>query len=537
VTTLLMIGLLLAACGRGRQAEAVPTATLIPTLVLEAPTATPVPTVEPTAEPTVEPTAEPTVASTEAVTATETVTTGAEITETTAVTATEAVTAEAEMITSAEVTATEAVTSGAEVTNTTEVTGTEAVTAGAEITSAEGVTATETVTASEEITVGADMTGTGSITGSITESITETEAMTTTAAPVRVFFLQPTDNAILPITSTVVMSYTGVTLHHADEEEGHVHVDGEVHDVDEGLVHLHLLVDTDFAATGEEIAEDEQHTHLMEGVAPVELALAPGSHVLRLQLGDGDHMALPGDEARAEIVVSVIEGAAKQSVRIASPTAGATVPPTLTVVMAAAGLSVEPAGVVVENAGHLHLLVDSDFVEAGTAIPDDETHLHFDAAQLTGTVTLEPGEHVLRLQFADGEHTALEGGRYRDEITVNVVAGAPATQVMFVEPEDGATVESPFHVAWAAAGLTIEAAGQVLRPEGGHLHLLIDEDFAEPDEVIAADDTHLHFGKAQTETELELEPGEYTLRLQMANGAHMAQDGSQYQDEITITVE
>ena len=53
---------------------------------------------------------------------------------------------------------------------------------------------------------------------------------------------------------------------------------------------------------------------------------------------------------------------------------------------------------------------------------------------------------------------------------------------------------------------------------------------------IPMDETHLHFGKGQTSTELTLEPGEHTLRLQMANGAHIAQDGPQYHDEITVTV-
>jgi hypothetical protein len=47
----------------------------------------------------------------------------------------------------------------------------------------------------------------------------------------------------------------------------------------------------------------------------------------------------------------------------------------------------------------------------------------------------------------------------------------------------------------------------------------------------------LHFGKAQLETELTLEPGDYILRLQMANGAHQALESDQYQDEIEITVE
>ncbi len=66
-----------------------------------------------------------------------------------------------------------------------------------------------------------------------------------------------------------------------------------------------------------------------------------------------------------------------------------------------------------------------------------------------------------------------------------------------------------------------------MRPEAGHLHVLVNEEFVPAGEVIPLDETHLHFGKGQTNTELTLEPGEYTLRLQMANGAHIAQDGPQ----------
>jgi hypothetical protein len=38
-------------------------------------------------------------------------------------------------------------------------------------------------------------------------------------------------------------------------------------------------------------------------------------------------------------------------------------------------------------------------------------------------------------------------------------------------------------------------------------------------------------------TTLELEPGLHTLRLQVANGAHLALEGEQYRDTITVTVE
>jgi len=42
-----------------------------------------------------------------------------------------------------------------------------------------------------------------------------------------------------------------------------------------------------------------------------------------------------------------------------------------------------------------------------------------------------------------------------------------------------------------------------------------------------------HFGKAQTETSLDLAPGRHTLCLQAGNGTHTALDLT---DQITVTV-
>ena len=68
------------------------------------------------------------------------------------------------------------------------------------------------------------------------------------------------------------------------------------------------------------------------------------------------------------------------------------------------------------------------------------------------------------------------------------------------------------------------------------MHILVDEDFVYPGDVILTTDTMIHFGQGQLTTTLDLEPGEHTLRLQFADGAHMALDGDQYRDEITVTV-
>jgi hypothetical protein len=346
------------------------------------------------------------------------------------------------------------------------------------------------------------------------------------------------------MTFTVVMSYTGLTVSQettGTHETGTHETGADDSEADDSEVaaesgHIHLLIDSDFIPAGEMIPADDLHRHFGNGSTSTELSLTPGTHILRLQYAGNNHTALEGDQFRQEIVVNVVDGAPEQAVRIVSPTSGATVPLTFTVVMAASGFSVEPAGLVNENAGHFHLLIDEPFVAAGEIIPADDTHLHFGKAQLTTTLTLEPGSYLLRLQLADGSHRALSGNQYRAETAIIVAEDAPAEQVMFVKPADGATVTSPFLVGWAASGLIIEAAGSSIRPNAGHLHLLVNEEFVDGGEAIPTDETHMHFGRGQTNTELTLEPGEYTLRLQMANGAHIAHDGPQYHDEITVTV-
>ena len=358
------------------------------------------------------------------------------------------------------------------------------------------------------------------------ETATEETTASTDEEPVepRVFFLQPTNNAVLPITSTVVMGFEGTLVEPAG-------------DVVDGSGHFHILVDTDFIEPGEVIPTDDQHLHFGDASTETELALTPGSHTLRLQMANGAHIALEGDQYRDEIVVSVKDVAPDQAVRFAQPRDGATVPPAFDVVMAATGLSVDPAGDIRDGSGHFHILVDTDFIEPGEVIPTDDQHLHFGKAQLSTPLELEPGEHTLRLQMANGAHIALEGDQYRDEITVTVEADAPAQQVHFVSPADGDTVTQTFEVQMSAAGLFVEPSGAVLRTEGGHMHILVDSDFIAPGEVIPADDQHIHFGGGQLVTELTLEPGEHILRLQMANGAHIALDGDQYRAEITVTVE
>lgn len=121
-------------------------------------------------------------------------------------------------------------------------------------------------------------------------------------------------------------------------------------------------------------------------------------------------------------------------------------------------------------------------------------------------------------------------------VWVGVLAAcAPAAQVSFVEPQNGATVSSPVRVKMAAQGLRVEPAGAVTAG-AGHMHIMIDTACVAPGQVVPNDDLHKHFGKAQLETELTLAPGAHTLCLQAADGAHMALAGQGMTQQISITV-
>jgi hypothetical protein len=109
-----------------------------------------------------------------------------------------------------------------------------------------------------------------------------------------------------------------------------------------------------------------------------------------------------------------------------------------------------------------------------------------------------------------------------------------AQSVEFVEPKNGATLTSPFKVVFAVKGMTVQPAGD-MTANTGHHHLLINAENIPNGVVIPMDDTHKHFGKGQTETEVSLPPGKYKLTMQFANGAHQSY-GPQLAKSIDVVV-
>lgn len=114
--------------------------------------------------------------------------------------------------------------------------------------------------------------------------------------------------------------------------------------------------------------------------------------------------------------------------------------------------------------------------------------------------------------------------------------------VYFVNLEDGATVSSPLKVVFGLSGMGIAPAG-VEAENTGHHHLLIDRpplgegDDGEVDNPIPSDENHVHFGKGQTETEIELAPGQHTLQLVLGDANHVPHADPVTSEVITITVE
>ncbi len=102
--------------------------------------------------------------------------------------------------------------------------------------------------------------------------------------------------------------------------------------------------------------------------------------------------------------------------------------------------------------------------------------------------------------------------------------------------EDGAVLSSPIRVAFGLSGYGVAPAGTTTANTGHH-HLFIDVTDVIAGAPIPADDNHKHFGGGQTETVVELAPGEHTLMIVLADANHVPFNPSIQSDPITVTVQ
>jgi Domain of unknown function (DUF4399) len=117
-------------------------------------------------------------------------------------------------------------------------------------------------------------------------------------------------------------------------------------------------------------------------------------------------------------------------------------------------------------------------------------------------------------------------------------AGAKVT---ILSPANGEKLKSPVTVKFGIEGMTLAPAGSN-DPNSGHHHLLIDAALPETiggptGEPIPKDGRHQHFGKAQTEAQIDLPSGEHTLQLLLGDGNHVPHNPAVYSQQVLITVE
>lgn len=122
-------------------------------------------------------------------------------------------------------------------------------------------------------------------------------------------------------------------------------------------------------------------------------------------------------------------------------------------------------------------------------------------------------------------------------------AGAPVKQgpsvpngakVFFKNLAEGQTIPTKYLVKFGVRKMKVHPAGE-LQEGTGHYHIVINMGPIAAGVVVPADENHIHFGKGQTEYELNLKPGQYKLTLQFADGAHMSY-GPELAETVSVTV-
>ena len=106
--------------------------------------------------------------------------------------------------------------------------------------------------------------------------------------------------------------------------------------------------------------------------------------------------------------------------------------------------------------------------------------------------------------------------------------------VFFKNIQTGATVDSAFVIQMGVVGMGVEIAGEK-NDLMGHHHIIINSDFIVDGDVVPADEKHIHFGKGQTDCQLDLATGNYSLTLQFADGFHQSY-GEKMSKTINVTV-
>jgi hypothetical protein len=112
----------------------------------------------------------------------------------------------------------------------------------------------------------------------------------------------------------------------------------------------------------------------------------------------------------------------------------------------------------------------------------------------------------------------------------------PGARVYFINLKNGQHVKSPVLVQFGLSGMGVAPAGST-NPNTGHHHLIIDADTPPAGMPIPMDEKHRHFGGGQTEVSVQLTPGNHTLQMVLADGAHIPHNPAVVSEKISVTVD
>ena len=108
-------------------------------------------------------------------------------------------------------------------------------------------------------------------------------------------------------------------------------------------------------------------------------------------------------------------------------------------------------------------------------------------------------------------------------------------KVYFINLEDGDRLESPFLIQFGLSGMGIAPAGTD-RANTGHHHLLINVNEIDLSKPIPSSSSHIHFGGGQTESLIDLMPGDYSMQLVLGDMTHKPHNPPIISQRINITV-
>ena len=118
---------------------------------------------------------------------------------------------------------------------------------------------------------------------------------------------------------------------------------------------------------------------------------------------------------------------------------------------------------------------------------------------------------------------------------LELTPGSPNASVYFISPNNHASIVGKVIVRFGLENFGVAPAG-IEMTHTGHHHLIIDADLPPLNQPIPADKNHIHFGKGQTEVEVELSKGAHTLQLLLGDFRHIPHNPAIYSERITVQV-